>query len=105
MAAYERCDLADPSAASSQHPDALATEPVTRAAYERFIAILSEASRRVPAALKERRPEISWRRVADIGNHFRHGYDKIDVPILWNVYAHEPDAIEAAVDAMSAATI
>ncbi|TAL83426.1 MAG: DUF86 domain-containing protein [Beijerinckiaceae bacterium] len=79
---------------------ALADEPVTRAAYERFLEILSEASRHVPQAWKEQHAEIPWRQVADLGNHFRHGYDKIDLPILWNVYAHDLDAIEMAVDAM-----
>lgn len=35
---------------------------------ERCLEILSEASRRLPENLKERHPEIPWRKVAGIGN-------------------------------------
>jgi len=45
-----------------------------RAAYERFLEILSEASRHVPPDLKDAFPDIPWRRIADIGNHLRHAY-------------------------------
>jgi uncharacterized protein with HEPN domain len=83
-----------------KNAEALANEPITRAAYERFLEILSEASRHIPENWKERHSEVPWRQVADIGNHFRHGYDKVYVPILWNVYVHELATIEAAVNSM-----
>jgi uncharacterized protein with HEPN domain len=38
---------------------------VTKAAFERFLEILSEASRHIPEALKANRPDIPWRRVSD----------------------------------------
>ncbi|MGN6584265.1 MAG: HepT-like ribonuclease domain-containing protein [Rhizobiaceae bacterium] len=59
---------------------------VTRAAFERFLEILSEASRHVPQALKNEAPDIAWRRVADIGNHLRHTYHRVDAEILWNLH-------------------
>jgi uncharacterized protein with HEPN domain len=37
---------------------ALETEIFTRAAYERFLEILSEASRHIPKTWQERHPEI-----------------------------------------------
>ena len=36
---------------------------------ERGIEIVSEASRRVPDALKARHPDIPWQKVAAIGNY------------------------------------
>jgi len=65
----------------------LTSEKVAKAAFERFLEILSEASRHIPESLKEMRPDIPWRRVSDIGNHLRHAYDRVDSEILWEVYA------------------
>jgi uncharacterized protein with HEPN domain len=39
---------------------------------ERCLEIISEASRRLPETLKERHPQIPWRKVAGIGNFLRH---------------------------------
>lgn len=69
---------------------------VVRAAFERFLEVLSEASRHVPEAMKSRHPDIPWRQIADIGNHLRHAYHRSDPEILWNVYRHDLDALEAA---------
>ncbi|MBO6540756.1 MAG: DUF86 domain-containing protein [Rhizobiaceae bacterium] len=63
------------------------SDRILRAAYERFIEIISEASRHVPDSMKEASPEIPWRRVADIGNHLRHGYSGLDIEYLWNLFA------------------
>ncbi len=60
-----------------------------RAAFERFLEILSEASRHVPPHLKAEFPDIPWRRIADIGNHLRHAYQQVDPEILWNIHAGE----------------
>ncbi|MBA4789870.1 MAG: DUF86 domain-containing protein [Rhizobiales bacterium] len=75
----------------------------TRAAFERFLEILSEASRGVPEDWKRSAaPDLPWRRVADLGNHIRHAYHRVDTQILWNIYALELDGLERAVDAMLA---
>lgn len=37
------------------------------AALERFLEVISEASRHLPAVMKDARPEIPWRRIADLG--------------------------------------
>ena len=58
-----------------------------QAAFERFLEILSEASRHLPDELKRRAPEIPWRRIADMGNHLRHAYHRVDTEVLWNVHA------------------
>jgi len=64
------------------------TDRVLRAAFERFLEILSEASRHIPAELKDQAPETPWRRIGDIGNHLRHAYNRVDAEILWNLYAN-----------------
>ncbi len=58
-----------------------------RAAFERFLEILSETSRHIPQEVKSTAPEIEWRRIADIGNHLRHVYHRVDAEILWLLYS------------------
>ena len=58
---------------------------IARADFERFVEIISEASRHIPTELKTRHEDIQWRRIADIGNHLRHGYDGIVLAVLWKL--------------------
>jgi uncharacterized protein with HEPN domain len=78
-------------------------EPVTRAAFERFLEILSEASRHVPEEWKQQHGAIPWRQVADLGNHLRHAYHRTDAEALWNIYENGLAPLEVAVDSMLAA--
>lgn len=78
--------------------DVLINDRATRAAYERFLEILSEASRHIPVDWQEEYPQIPWRQVADLGNFIRHAYHKIDLEILWSIYENDLDAIERVVD-------
>lgn len=67
--------------------DDLTTDRPLRAAFERFLEILSEASRHVPESLRANAPEIPWRSVSDIGNYLRHAYHRVDSEILWRLHA------------------
>lgn len=70
----------------------------TRAAFERFLEILSEASRHIPDDWKSEFSNIPWRQVADLGNFIRHAYHKIDMEILWSIYENDLAILEHAVD-------
>ena len=50
------------------------TDRDTRQSVERSLEIISEASRRLPAELRQMRPDIPWRQVSDLGNVLRHNY-------------------------------
>jgi uncharacterized protein with HEPN domain len=79
------------------------SDRVKRAAFERFLEIISEASRHIPDTYKTEHSHIPWRRIADIGNHLRHAYQRIDAQILWDIYASgELLALRAAIDQMLA---
>ena len=49
----------------------------------RCLEIVSEASRRLPEDLKERRTEIPWRDIAAAGNIYRHQYEDVLEQRLW----------------------
>jgi uncharacterized protein with HEPN domain len=59
-----------------------------RQSVERSLEIISEASRRLSTELKNRKPEIPWRQVADFGNVLRHSYFAINADIVWMI-VHE----------------
>jgi uncharacterized protein with HEPN domain len=64
------------------------TDRIKRAAFERFVEIISEASRHLPDELKRSQQGINWQAMADIGNHLRHVYHRADAEILWNLHEH-----------------
>jgi uncharacterized protein with HEPN domain len=84
--------------------DMLMVDRPRRAAFERFLEILSEASRGIPSDWKtEFGSHIPWRQIADLGNHIRHSYHKIDAQILWAVYEDDLGSLELVIDRMMAA--
>jgi len=46
------------------------------------LEIISEASKRLPAVLKERHPGIEWSAIAGAGNVFRHDYEAVEKSLL-----------------------
>ena len=53
-------------------------------AVTRCLEIISEASRRLTDALKQRHPGIAWRDVAGAGNVYRHDYEDVAAQDVWN---------------------
>jgi uncharacterized protein with HEPN domain len=83
--------------------DSMYADIVVRAAFERFLEILSEASRSIPEQWKqEHGPAIPWRQVADLGNILRHAYHRADAKMLWEVYENDLTPLESAIDGMLA---
>jgi uncharacterized protein with HEPN domain len=52
-------------------------------AVTRCLEIISEASRRLPDALKARHPSIAWREMAAAGNIYRHEYEDVAARRVW----------------------
>ena len=77
-------------------------DEVVRAAYERYLEVLSEASKHIPDDWKAEHPKIEWHNIVNLGNHLRHAYHKTDYEILWNIYESQLGALEDAVDNLMA---
>jgi len=53
-------------------------------AVTRCLEIISEASRRLPDAMKTRYPAIAWKNMAGAGNVYRHDYEDVAAKLVWD---------------------
>jgi uncharacterized protein with HEPN domain len=63
----------------------------------RCLEIVSEASRRLPDALKAKYPEIAWRAMAAAGNVYRHDYEDVAASAVWRTLTHDLPALRDVV--------
>jgi uncharacterized protein with HEPN domain len=75
--------------------DEFAADWIIRAATERLLEIISEASRRIPDDIKARETQIPWQRVADLGNRLRHAYHQVEPDIIWQIVKHDLGSLQA----------
>jgi uncharacterized protein with HEPN domain len=68
-----------------------------RAATERHLEIISEASRHIPTKDKSDSPQIPWKDIAGIGNVLRHRYDTISDDRIWEIVSLELKALRSVV--------
>jgi len=80
--------------------EAYAADRLRRRAVERCIEIVSEASRRLPADLKDRHPAIPWPKIAGIGDILRHDYDVVNDATLWHAATVDLLPLKTAVEAL-----
>lgn len=50
----------------------------------RALEIIGEATKRLPANLRDQYPAIPWKGMAGMRDRIIHGYDMVDYEIVWN---------------------
>ena len=69
-------------------------------AVEHALLIIAEAAKHIPDDLKEKRPEVPWKRIHGLGNLLRHEYRRINSDILWSVVTENLNDLDNAVEAL-----
>ena len=69
----------------------------------RCLEIISEASRRIPDALRDLQGTIVWRDIADAGNFYRHEYRGVVPSRVWSTVVDHLPTLQVAVQALLAA--
>jgi len=73
----------------------LSSNRVLELALIRLIEIVGEAANRLPIEDQSRYPSIPWKEIVGMRNRLVHGYDAIDLDVLWDtVWIDLPQLIE-----------
>jgi len=64
--------------------DDLASDRMLQLALVRLVEIVGEASTRISDMTQNRWPDIPWREIAGMRNRLIHGYDRVDLRVLWD---------------------
>ena len=69
---------------AGRRPDELKTNRMLQLALVRLVEVIGEAASRVAAETHRRFPGIPWAQVRGMRNRLIHGYEKIDLAVLWD---------------------
>jgi len=63
----------------------------------RSIEVIGEASKKIPKSIRERHPNIPWKKIAGMRDKLIHEYFGIDLEILWKVAKEEIKKLEPGI--------
>jgi uncharacterized protein with HEPN domain len=78
--------------------DEFAADWFARAATERLLEIITEASCRIPDDIKSRETEIPWQRIAHVGNILSRAYPDTDPDMVWSFAKNDLASLQAFVE-------
>ena len=58
---------------------------VVQLAMQKLVEIVGEAANRVSEKTQQGRPEIPWPQIIGMRNRLIHGYDEVNLDILWKI--------------------
>jgi uncharacterized protein with HEPN domain len=64
--------------------DGFLHDPKTQSAVIHQILVIGEASRRLSAGFQNQHPGIPWLDIAAMRNRLIHGYDDVDLNVVWD---------------------
>ena len=64
---------------------AVEADRVLTLALTRLLKLIGEAATRVAQDVRDRHPHIAWRDVISLRNRLIHGYDTINLAVLWQI--------------------
>jgi len=80
----------------------LDTDEKLNLALTRLVEIIGEAAARVSRDTKDQMKEVPWGQIVALRNRLIHGYDSIDLDILWDIIQEDlPPLIESLEEALA----
>jgi uncharacterized protein with HEPN domain len=74
---------------SAKSPSDLQSDEKLTLALIRLIEILGEAAAKVTPGVQNEFPSIPWREIIGTRNRLIHGYDQVNLEILWQIVTHD----------------
>jgi len=82
--------------------EALQQDGRTRDAVERCLERICEAAFRLGDQAAVLMPDQPWSDIRGMGNHLRHGYDRLNFSVVWNAIQDELPSLRCAAQRASA---
>ena len=76
----------------------LDSERVLSLALVRLLEIIGEAASRVSKEVQDAQPAIPWSDIIGLRNRLIHGYDSVDMSILWEILTKDLPSLIAELD-------
>ena len=67
-------------------------------AFVRSLEIIGEATKKIPASVRSKYPEIEWRLMAGMRDRLIHDYMGVDYDIVWNVVVKKIPVLRSQVE-------
>ena len=64
----------------------------------RALEIIGEAAKRLPDDLRRKYPDIPWKGMAGMRDRIIHGYDNVDLQIVWDVVVRDIPQIKPQIE-------
>lgn len=71
---------------------------VLNLALVRLCELIGEAANRVAPETRQRYPQIPWRQAIGFRNRLIHGYDSVDLDVVWQVLTRDLPSLRAELD-------
>ena len=84
-------------------PESLAADWEASYALIRCVEVIGEASTRLGPQFHGEHPEVPWRLVTGMRNRLIHGYDQVELDLLWETATQDLPVLLPAVEAMQRA--
>ena len=68
----------------------------------RLLEVIGEAAGRIPKEEQESHSEIPWAEITGLRNRLIHGYDSVDMDILWQIIQFDLPPLITALEAIIA---
>src|SRR5947209_3702143 len=62
------------------------------------LAIIGEAVKKLPLALRTAHPSIPWKSIAGMRDIVIHDYDSTDIPVIWNAVRRDLPRLRKTID-------
>ncbi len=78
----------------------LDTDRTFMLATTRLLEMMGEAATRLSDATRLRNPDIPWKEAIGLRHHLVHGYDKVNLDMVWEVLTVDLPPLMAALDTL-----
>lgn len=78
----------------------LDTDWIRTYALVRALEVIGEAAGHIPSNEQKQHPEIPWAQIVSLRNRLIHGYDSVDLSILWRIIQDDLPPLVTALESI-----